>query len=433
VDIALAVVCALYSLMITNLKICPFSGASPNENAIAQNLFAQSCDHHDLVGYYRGLYAGYVRNTGYRNKGSSGGLTSWFLEKALDTKLVDGVIHVQPTTKKELLFEYSIAYSASDLRKGRKSHYYPIELSQILRQVLADNYRYAVVGVPCFIKAIRLGQIENPEWQEKFSVLVGLVCGHLKSDFYARMLAWQLGIPPDELTGVDFRVKLAGHSANSYGFKAVDFRGVEQVQPITQLFGVNWGHGLFKYQACDYCDDIVGETADISFGDAWLPEYVHDEHGTNIVIVRNSHLQQLLLDSLLDGEIHLDEIGPNKIVKSQEGSYRHRREGLAYRLYLVSKQGKWAPSKRVSPSKKISTARFRHIVEMRVALREQSFIQFRKTCASGNWQDFPSALNPFLYKYQYLYRSPFHHRLRNLATRLIKSFKNKLLNLIFPK
>ena len=32
----------------------------------------------------------------------------------------------------------------------------------------------------------------------------------------------------------------------------------------------DWGMGIFKLGACDYCDDIVGETADISFGDAWL-------------------------------------------------------------------------------------------------------------------------------------------------------------------
>lgn len=41
------------------------------------------------------------------------------------------------------------------------------------------------------------------------------------------------------------------------------------------------------YKACDFCDDVFAETADIALGDAWLPEYVQDGNGTNVVVTRN--------------------------------------------------------------------------------------------------------------------------------------------------
>ena len=36
--------------------------------------------------------------------------------------------------------------------------------------------------------------------------------------------------------------------------------------------------------ACEFCDDVVGETADMSVGDAWLPGYVSDWRGTSVVV-----------------------------------------------------------------------------------------------------------------------------------------------------
>ncbi|MGC9322644.1 MAG: Coenzyme F420 hydrogenase/dehydrogenase, beta subunit C-terminal domain, partial [Kosmotogaceae bacterium] len=62
----------------------------------------------------------------------------------------------------------------------------------------------------------------------------------------------------------------------------------------SDFYGYNWGYGFFKYKACDYCDDVVSETADVSVGDAWLPEYVNDSGGTNVVIVRNPVIKKII-------------------------------------------------------------------------------------------------------------------------------------------
>ena len=38
----------------------------------------------------------------------------------------------------------------------------------------------------------------------------------------------------------------------------------------------DWGAGFFQNPACDACDDVVAETADMSFGDAWVEPYASD-------------------------------------------------------------------------------------------------------------------------------------------------------------
>src|SRR5206468_11182672 len=93
----------------------------------------------------------------FRPNGSSGGLTSWVAAELLRTGAVDGIAHVAPTDPAAGgLFAYRISRSLDELSAGAKSRYYPVELSQVLREIRERPGRYAIVGIPCFIKAINL-------------------------------------------------------------------------------------------------------------------------------------------------------------------------------------------------------------------------------------------------------------------------------------
>ena len=76
---------------------------------------------------------------------------------------------------------------------------------------------------------------------------VGLVCGHMKTRFFAESLAWQVGIAPHELAAVDFRIKNPDRKASDYDFGALRSGANDYVQRRTQaLVGGNWGHGAFN-------------------------------------------------------------------------------------------------------------------------------------------------------------------------------------------
>ena len=72
---------------------------------------------------------------------------------------------------------------------------------------------------------------------------------------------------------------------------------------VRETPGTNWGLGFFKYEACDYCDDIFAETADIAVGDAWLKDYTQDALGNSVVVVRNDQIRVIMEDGLKSGSV----------------------------------------------------------------------------------------------------------------------------------
>ena len=82
---------------------------------------------------------------------------------------------------------------------------------------------------------------------------------------------------------------------------------------------MDWGLGYFKPKACDWCDDIVGELADVSSGDAWLPGYVKDPGGNNIVIVRSPEIHEIISSGIEHGELSFSNGTVEDVVLSQSG------------------------------------------------------------------------------------------------------------------
>ena len=164
----------------------------------------------------------------------------------------------------------------------------------------------------------------------------------MKSSGFAESLSWQIGVKPDELKTVDFRVKKEGFPASGYFFESENIFGDKFVTKNSELLGSNWGMGFFRHKACGFCDDIGGELADVSFGDAWLPKYTSDYLGTNIIIVRDE-----LIDTLLNEytqEVILEKVDVNVFFETQAGNYRNRRGGI---LALIEGRTDWYPKKRL--------------------------------------------------------------------------------------
>ena len=408
------------------LAVCPFSDRSANEDQIGKELFADNCTYHDRIGYHAATYAGYVTEADFRDRGSSGGMGTWILQELFQQGLVDRIIHVkqhQPDSDNPTLFQFEISDSLEEIRRGAKSRYYPVEISQVMQQVKQQPGKYAIVGIPCFIKSIRLLAKQDPILQERIKFCLGLVCGHLKTSHFADMFAWQCGIEPGNLTEIDFRKKIPGQNANKYGVEMIgtqDGKEIKEIRSNYELYGYLWGHGFFKYQACDYCDDVVAETADVTVGDAWLPQYVEDSQGTNVVVVRNRAIQQLIDRGMAAGRLKLDLISADDVAQSQDAGLRHRREGLAYRLHLKDTAGVWRPQKRVSADGDRFNSRLQKIHQTRVAMANKSHTAFLAAMQAKDFNLFKNTMQPLVEAYNKLYRAP-------LWKKLAVKIKNLLL------
>jgi len=194
------------------------------------------------------------------------------------------------------------------------------------------------------------------------------------------------------------------------------------------MYGTDWGLGFFKYKACDYCDDIVAETADITIGDAWLPEYIHDSQGTNVVIVRHPVLHDLVRQAMIRGDLKLDSMTPKDIVRSQDANYRHRRSGLAYRLYLAKKRGEWFPPKRVKPSTMLKP-RVKKRQIMRILLAEKSHLAFQEALDTGQFSLFIEKMKPLILRYRKTYEYPSWVKLAGRAKHFLIGFPENLKKL----
>lgn len=410
-------------------KVCPFSDESRNEDSIAADVFPATMDHLDILGKFGGVYAGRLADDELLEGSSSGGLTSWVARKLLEKGLVDGVIHVGASDDPSgELFGYQVSFSAEELLGKRKSAYYATSFAEAVRSVRGDGRQYAFIGVPCFVRAARLLCEADEILASQLTYFLGLVCGHLKSNAFAKSLAWQTGVDPTELKAVDFRIKAPGRASKDYDFGARASAANELLtKPTQQLVGGNWGHGMFQLNACNYCDDIFAETADVAFGDAWLPEYSNESKGTNVLVTRNSVIDQILQSSRDEGELFLESLSPERAIASQGGNFRHRRLGLAVRLHDDLSNGLSVPVKRVAPTEKGVSRRRRSLIRIRRSMSAASHLAFEQALERDDLDVFLAKMRPWLSRYAKAEREGTARRLAKALVRRVRRVGQRLL------
>jgi coenzyme F420 hydrogenase subunit beta len=385
---------------------CLFS--SINETDMARELFSKNNDINfdDRIGFFLNLYVGHVLEGSYRENASSGGFGTWIFTELLRLGHIDSVIHVKESHNTEKLFEYRVSRSTDEIIEGAKTKYYPVELSEVLK-VIKNNYgKYAVIGVPSFIMELRLLSKHDSDIRNRIKFYIGLVCGHQKSTKFADLLAWQCGIKPGDLKSIDFRKKLDYGPSSAY---AVEVCGLinGQVKTVTRemknIYGGDWGKGLFKVKASDFSDDVMNETADLTLGDAWLPEYTKDNKGNNILVVRNPVINQIIQNAIDHKRVQLDSVNSDTIYRSQISHYRHSQEELEYRLYKRKKNKIWYPTKRFPPSDRLSFSRKR-IQDIREKYQDKGPKLFIQAIEKDDYEFFSKRMRYYDLAYRFFYK-----------------------------
>ena len=348
---------------------CPFSPAARNEDQLALARFPAAPHHDPRLGRYEANYVGHADQPPFRERGSSGGMVSWVAADLLASGAIDGVAHVIPSTG-DRLFHYRISRTADQILEGARSRYYPVDLAEVLAEIRATPGRYAIVGVPCFIKAVSLLREQDPVLNDRITNLLGLFCGHMKSAAFVDSFAWQLGVERDTVRAVEYRRKDPDRPANWYTAHLTLDDGTARWQDWFHLADGDWGAGFFQNSACDACDDVVAECADVSFGDAWVEPYSSDGRGTNVVIVRSPEVAARITAAITDGRLALTDVDADFIADTQAAGFRQRREGLAYRLTWQKRRV--TPVKRVAPRATGHPPRRRAIYRTRAAIARWS-------------------------------------------------------------
>lgn len=407
--------------------VCPFSDYAKDEDALSYPTSDEAALPHDVqVGSYSTVYAGRRTNEDDLLTSSSGGITSYLLERLLAEGEVDGVIHVGASDAPGRLVDFQISYEPSGVAGARKSRYYSTTLADVLPHVRGDGRRYALVGIPCYIKAARLVAEQDPVLGEQLSFYVGLICGHMKSAFFAESLAWQAGIAPRGLEQVDFRVKNPERPASQYDFSATSTSGEVVVRRMQTLVGWVWGHGSFQPEACNFCDDIFAETADVVLGDAWLGEYAADWRGTNVVVSRNPVIDALLASGVAENDLVLTDLSVSRAAASQGGNFRHRRDGLRVRLADDLAAGLRVPRKRWQPGYDHVTPRRAHLIRHRRLMSRASLQKFAEAKRQDDLDIYLDGMRDLISHYEHLGRPSLPRQIKARVGRAVSPLRTRV-------
>ena len=323
------------------IKVCPFAIQQKDEDELGELFLKQpETQYHDKIGYYYGLYAGYSKQ--FRETSSSGGIATYVFNALLERKIVDHLFIVKEVDGQ---YAYQFFSNVEEITQISKTRYTPVTLEKLFQELSKVDGKVAVSGVACFVKAIRLKQMYDPVLKEKIAFIVGIICGGLKSKYYTDYLAQEAGCK-NEYNYAQYRVKNKESYALDYKFSCIEKSDKKIHMVDMQSLGDMWGTGLFKSNACDFCDDVLTELADISLGDAWIDPYDKNGLGNSIIITRTKIAENLIKNGLNKNLLALDVMNTEKIILSQNGSFNHRHKGLAFRVMKVNKEGKLTPRKR---------------------------------------------------------------------------------------
>lgn len=408
---------------------------SPNEDEVADSLFSSisGINYNKLIGYYSGLYAGHVVEGDYRERGTSGGFATWILNELLDRGEIDGVIHPRPVNPDEnngVLFKYKVSRTTDEIKDGAKARYYPMELSEVIREVENTPGRYAIVGISDFITEIRLLCDQVELFKERIVFTVGLFNAHQKSTKYAEALAWHCGVSPGELKYIDFRVKDLSKQSWDYSCRIEGGDGdrrIKVVKPMAEFPISRWSMGYFKSKFSDFTDNAFNELSDVTLGDAWLPDYFNDPKGDNIIIVRNPLISKILTDASDEGRVQLEVLSEEQIIKSQ-GLVSHIVNEIPYRLYRRRSMRKYTPLKRVEPSAVLTKNR-KKIQDIRNSVVETNDRVYEKAVLKGDYSIYSRYVDKMNNNMDSVYNPPTDSRYKFWTVNQLKEIKNATLKL----
>lgn len=303
-------------------EVCP--GHSVDFEQLNMSVFGSKSED-SVLGYHLNCYTGYATDSSLRYNAASGGLVTALLIFALEEGLIDGALVTDMSKGNPMEPEPFIAKTKEEIISASKSKYCPVPANIALREILKEDGKYAVVGLPCHIHGIRKAEKIDKALKAKISLHLGIFCGHSPNFLATEFLLWQRGIAKEDVVKIDYRGEGWPGGASIY------LRDGQRI--FIPYFDVWKSLDLaFFPRRCTLCCDGAAELADISFGDAWLPEFSDDKNGTSVIISRTPKGDGLLQRMMTKGIIVLNSTTSAKVAESQQ-DFRPKKTTI--RLYML--------------------------------------------------------------------------------------------------
>ena len=282
---------------------------------------------HTLWGPIIGLRAGHAVDPALRRQASSGGGLSALLVHLLETGAVDFVLQTGADPADPLGNATRISRDVAGVFEAAGSRYAPSAPLEGIEPLLAGEARFAFVGKPCDVAALRALGRRDPRVAARVPAMISFFCAGVPSRRGAERVVEALGFRPDEVTAFRYRgdgwpgqAKATGPGGESRGMSYADSWG-----------RILSGHVQFR---CKICPDGTGGAADVVCADAWETDekgypLFEESDGTSLILSRSQVGEALVRAAEAAGRLETRPFRAEAIGPMQPGQLGRRRFALA--------------------------------------------------------------------------------------------------------
>jgi len=302
-------------------NFCPGYGLDRKKIKMNSLKFSQ------LVGNIYNFYVGHSLNEKQRISSSSGGVLTEVIVDLLSSGTLDGFCLPFPTTDTETEYEYKICRKKdiNKIRKFNQSIYFKIPAFGIVSQIKQFDGSLGFVGLPDQITSIRFLAQKDIQLKKKLKLFIGPMTGIM-------MQKEVLDILP-KIANTETKIKkLRWRHGEWPGRLYVKFKN--KILKIDKFY-YNYLLPFFCSHESLVSDDFSNELADISVGDAWLPEYENLKKGWSLISTKSSYGEKIIKELKTKKKIFIENVSYKKALSMHEHMIDFKKRGSQYRKKIL--------------------------------------------------------------------------------------------------
>ncbi|MFK7751207.1 MAG: Coenzyme F420 hydrogenase/dehydrogenase, beta subunit C-terminal domain [Sedimentitalea sp.] len=280
-----------------------------------------------LWGPYENMKTGFAVDADLRFAASSGGGLSAILLHLIEAQYVDAVVHTGADPDLPIANVAIISLSKDQIQTGAGSRYAPSAPLAGLGDLAGDGRRYAFVGKPCDVAAMRALVDREPQLAQQFPVLLSFFCAGVPALAGAERVLAHLGTDLDGTRAFRYR-------GNGWPGRAT--ATLNDGTTASMTYHESWGKILSHHvqHRCKVCADGTGVAADIVCADAWESDengypLFEEQDGISLIVARTALGGGIVAQAEEAGTIVTQPFDVAQLPSIQPGQYSRRRALLA--------------------------------------------------------------------------------------------------------
>lgn len=265
-------------------------------------------------------FIGWAGDPAIRHQGSTGGVLSALAKFLLESGKVDFIHDVAPDPNAPARTTYRISEKWSDAGGSRYGPAAPLAGLPEAKARAQRGQRFAFIGKPCDISAIRLLAQRHDWLRDAMAYRLTIMCGGASEFSKTADLLAGWGVAEDDLT--EFRYRGYGNP----GPTTATLKSGETHQTTYQALWEDETAWAIQHR-CKICADAIGMAADVVSFDVWPDANpLGEDEGFNGVITRTPQGAALVNEALATGAlVHDRDIGAKDLESFQPHQSRKRR------------------------------------------------------------------------------------------------------------